>query len=140
MNARLAELLPHGYPAILLTGWREDARDDGLTAVTCLRETQSLWLEEAGLPAAYALELLGQAAAVFLRLRATGEALTGGRMVACDSFQARVAHFPPDVTLTLPVRYLGGSSQGFHKFTGTVEHEGRILADATFSVLAFTQP
>ena len=131
-----ASFLPHTAPAILLQRFEDDATGTSLRAWVRLAEIASPWMLERGMPAAFSLEILGQASAVFLRLRDTEDRLRGGRLAACDSYSAQCPLLGLRGELEAEVTHLGGSQIGYHKFRGSLSESGRCLVEAEFSVYA----
>lgn len=138
-------VLPHAAPAILLEHfWPPNGKT--LEARVRLGRLQLVWAEAAGLPSAFAIEMLGQAAAIYLRCGEHGDALTGGRLALCEALELASTHLPLDQELGVQVTYQDGSSQGYHKFSGSVFEAAEapeaqaVLARARFAVVALSAP
>lgn len=136
-----APFLPHEPPAIMLQAFEawDSEPGPGLRGRVRLADCGLRWMTPEGLPVAFALEILGQLSAVLLRRSESGATLAGGRLATVDHFETSVAWLPANEPLELRLTHLGGSSVGYHKFTGEVQGPGgEGLAAAQFSVLAFT--
>ena len=136
-----APFLPHEPPAIMLEAFEswDSEQGPGLRGTVCLGDCGLRWMTARGLPCAFALEILGQLSAVLLRRSESGESLSGGRLAMVDSFAPATEWLPATAPLDLRLIYLGGSSAGYHKFDGEIRTgSGELLAEARFSVLAFT--
>lgn len=136
----LSVYLPHESPAIMLQEfepWAEHG-EAGLKGRVRLDQCALLWMTDQGLPVSFGIEILGQLSAVYLRRKDTDDTLLGGRLAVVDRFLPKVAYLPVAESIEARLIHVGGSSAGYHKFSGElVASNETVLATADFSVLAF---
>lgn len=138
MKSKIDSLLPHTLPAILL---QEIVAQDGnsLTATARLGELQSPWMETAGMPIAFGLEIIAQAAAIAIFSQVSADhpkkKLAGGRLVSTDRFHSSTEFLPADREIAVTAELLESSSMGYYRCAGRIREGDRELLSVEFTVL-----
>ncbi|MGE9290206.1 MAG: hypothetical protein ACQKBT_04395 [Puniceicoccales bacterium] len=134
-----ASLLPHTPPAILLQEITQ--KEPGiLTATTVLGELNSPWMEPPGMPVAFGMEIIAQAAALVITSKAKADPdsrkLIGGRLVSSNLFRSVVEYLPANDILHVTAQLVDSSAMGYFRFNGQIKLDGKELLFVEFTVLA----
>lgn len=133
LDLNIRDLMPHDAPMVLLDAI-EEVRDNGLTASVTIT-TESLFVEDDGVPAWVGLEYMGQAIAAHagIRARRKGEPVQIGFLVSTRRYEPGCACFPVGAQLAISVQAITEGSHGLQVFECTIRGPN-IAATANLNV------
>ena len=142
MKPSIADLLPHSPPAVLLQQI-EERGEGSLTASVILDSIDSPWIEPEGMPVAFGLEIIAQAAALLISETPRDEEetgrLIGGRLASCNRFSTGIGHLPIEPKLFVTAELHGASSMGYFQIHGDIRDARGELLSVECTVLALRE-
>jgi len=145
--AAIKDLIPH-QPPMRLLDQIVSADQTCLTATAKLTNGCPFWTPQ-GVPACIGLEYIGQAAAAFFSVLASGssnnksadEAPRPGMLIASRSYQCTTGFFPKECTLLIEVTPQSQVNEsGLVKFAGTLADLGSSVSFAKGDISVYLPP
>lgn len=134
IDVKLSELLPHEPPMVLLDSIQEIAPGRVLAQV-CFTEGAPQSTPE-GVPSAWGLEMIAQAAALLVVTSAGRQGCTQGRVIKVARFKANQHFLPVATRLNVEVTQIVASESGVYLFEGSVTVGDSRLVEAALTLFA----